>query len=194
MLGYVATGHGRALDVAEAIAAYKRFYGVVDIFFDEAATDCTSLEALYSPWLAAVKANDGFVVVNPGVTPAPCWAAATDVIVNFEGAYSSYPTQSYPAWTQSYPPSKFWHIVYSVPVGSARSVLDLATQRMVGYLYTTADGLPNPYDTLSDEYSIVSSSNDPRPTGIGVPGADGAPIILVPDGAAAPSTTGYTGG
>ncbi len=186
VLGYVATGHGWAGNVADDIAAYNRFYGVTDIFFDEAATDCTTLNASYRPWIDAVRTNHGFVVVNPGVTPDVCWAGVADVIVNFEGPYFTYLGESFPPWTVSYPPATFWHIVYSVPAGSAAGVIERATTAGAGFLYATADGPPNPYDTLADEYAVLPAGPDQTqlPGTPGIPGTTGAPIVLTPESSA----------
>lgn len=156
ILGYVATGYGSRTSVLADIDAYKRFYGISDIFLDESTADCVSL-ATYTPWIAAVRANGGLAVVNPGIVPAPCWGPAADVIVTFEGTYDAYQGFLSPPWTRELPAAAFWHIVYAVPPGSAGFVREAAARNHAGLLYATEDVLPNPYDSLPAALSVVTT-------------------------------------
>ena len=156
VLGYVATGYGSRSSVLDDVAAYRRLYGITDIFLDEAATDCASL-ATYAPWIAAVRTNGGFVAVNPGIVPASCWADAADVIVSFEGPFDSYLRYLSPPWLQALPRSHVWNIVYAVPAGSEGFVRDLAGRHGTGLLYATDDVPPNPYDSLPAALSVVTA-------------------------------------
>ena len=155
VLGYVATGYGTRTSVLADIDAYKRFYGLTDIFLDEATTDCVSL-ATYLPWVAAVRANGGLAAVNPGMVPASCWGTAADLIVTFEGSFDAYLQYASPPWMDDLPASSFWNIVYAVPAGSEPFVRELAGRHHTGLLYATEDGLPNPYDSLSAALSVVT--------------------------------------
>lgn len=148
ILGYVATGFGARNALEDEIDRYRRFYGVVDIFFDEVATDCMHLKTNYAPWIAAVRANGGTVAVNPGAHTEPCWADAADRVVTFEGPFGTYRSYQPPAWTLGVPASKIWHIVYAVRAVDLDEVRAIARRSNVGLLYATDDDLPNPYDTL----------------------------------------------
>lgn len=155
VLGYVATGYGTRTSVLADIDAYKRFYGLIDIFLDESTTDCVSL-ANYLPWVAAVHANGGLAAVNPGMVPASCWGTKADLIVTFEGPFDAYLHYESPPWMDDLPASSFWNIVYAVPAGSAPFVRQLAGRHHTGLLYATEDGLPNPYDSLPALLSVVT--------------------------------------
>ena len=172
VLGYVATGYGTRASVLADIDAYKRFYGLTDIFLDESTTDCVSL-ATYLPWVAAVHANGGLAAVNPGMVPASCWGTAADLIVTFEGPFDAYLHYERPPWMDDLPASSFWNIVYAVPAGSAPFVRELAGRHHTGLLYATEDGLPNPYDSLPAALSIVTV---PPPTAAPIT----APPITIP--------------
>lgn len=182
VLGYVATGYGTRTSVLGDIDAYKRFYGLTDIFLDEATTDCVSL-ATYLPWVAAVRANGGLAAVNPGMMPASCWGAAADLIVTFEGPFDAYLHYESPPWMDDLPASSFWNIVYAVPAGSAPFVRELAGRHHTGLLYATEDGPPNPYDSLPAALSVVTV---PPPTAAPI---TAPPITIPPVIAGAPAVT-----
>jgi Spherulation-specific family 4 len=154
VLGYIATDHGRRTSVPGDVDAYKRLYGVTDIFFDEATMDCRSLAAPYAGWITTVRANGGLVVANPGMVPEQCWADAVDTVVTFEGTYASYLGTLFPPWTRSYPAARFWQIVYGVPRGLGGQVAAIAAKTNAGYYYATDDILPNPYDTFAPDLAI----------------------------------------
>ena len=191
VLGYVATGYGVRASVLDDIAAYGRLYGITDIFLDEAATDCASL-ATYAPWIAAARANGGFVAVNPGIVPASCWADAADVIVSFEGPFDSYLRYLSPPWLRALPPSHVWNIVYAVPAGSEGFVRDLAGRHGTGLLYTTDDVLPNPYDSLPAALSVVTAPPVTAPLATAPP-VSGQPLIITSPTVPATIPTAPTG-
>jgi hypothetical protein len=56
-----------------------------------------------------------------------------------------------PRWTKAWPAEKFYHVVYSVPLGKSGETLRLAVQRRAAAVYITERGGPNPYDSLPDE-------------------------------------------
>ncbi len=91
--------------------------------------------------------------INLGIQTNQCYlqAQAADVFVNFEGSYATYVNAygSNPAWVDSAPASRFWHLVYATPDSAAmRHAICLSKQRNAGYVYVTNDVLPNPWDTL----------------------------------------------
>ncbi len=157
VFGYVATGYGTRFTVLDDIAAYQRFYGITDIFFDESPIECLWLQSVYAPWLAAVHANGGQAVVNPGRPPERCWADAADIVVTFEGSFWAYATHLPPPWMAAFEPSKFWNIVYAVPTESLATVSQLPAGRGSGLLYATDDVLPNPYDNLPAALSVTTT-------------------------------------
>ncbi|MEU6284470.1 spherulation-specific family 4 protein [Streptomyces sp. NPDC047028] len=140
--------------------SYYGSYGLSGIFFDDALNDCGTNNAhvnLYSTINSYVKnAHPSATTVdNPGVGADQCYASAADVLVTFEGSYSSYLSYSPPSWEQSYSnPNKFLHLVYSTGSQSQmENAIALSKQRNAGYVYVTNDiynnpSTDNPWDTL----------------------------------------------
>ena len=156
VLGYVYTGYAKRsrLAVEADVDAYYSWYHVDGIFFDQASTSC-AYEAYYASLNAYVKAKGGpgKTVLNPGTRTSECYASAADILLTFEGSYSSYVhSYSQPRWVSSYPPSRFWHVVYATPSTAALAkAITLSEQRHAGYVYATPWKLPNPYDALPGE-------------------------------------------
>jgi Spherulation-specific family 4 len=152
VFGYVYTSYaGRSLASVESdISAWRKLYGVTNIFLDEASTSSSSLsyyQALSSYVHQAFP--DALTIVNFGTIPGSSEMSAGDIAVTFEGSYSTYQSTRFPSWVSSFAPTRFYNIVYSVPdQASMLSALSEAAGDHVGYVYATNDGLPNPYDTL----------------------------------------------
>jgi hypothetical protein len=160
VLGYVHTSRGGrpASDVKAEIDRYHRWYGVTSIFLDEAATSRDAL-SYYRTLARHVHANGGLVVVNPGVTPDQGYANLADVVVTFEGdaaAYAAAPAP--PAWTATYPASRFGQLVYASTASNLGMVLSRAAARHASHLYVTDDALGNPWDTLASYYERESAA------------------------------------
>lgn len=160
VFGYVYTHYGAvsAGTVEASINAWRTLYGVTSIFLDEASTSSSQL-AYYQTLSSYVHTVAGAqTMVNFGTLPAQSEMTAGDVLVTFEGSYSSYGSVHFPAWATAYPPSRFYNIVYSVPDQlSMLSVLREAASAGVGQVYATNDALPNPYDTLPSYLSTEAT-------------------------------------
>jgi hypothetical protein len=137
---------------------WYRWYGgsgLAGIFFDDAQNVCgpnNSYVNLYAAVSTYTKQNHGgaLTVDNPGAAADQCYASAADILVMFEGTYSSYTTWSAPAWElNSANPNQFWHLVYGTATqADMERAVSLSKSRNAGYLYVTNDALPNPWDTL----------------------------------------------
>lgn len=152
VLGYVYTSYGqRSLsDVESDVNAYYGWYGVNGIFLDQAYSADCSEQPYYAQLYAYVKGKGGTVILNPGTQTQACYVPDSDILLTFEGTDSQY-VQSYsaPSWVRRYPPSHFWHLIYSTSSLSAMTqAISLSKQRNAGYVYVTPDALPNPWDTL----------------------------------------------
>jgi hypothetical protein len=160
VFGYVYTHYGAVSTgtVEASINAWRTLYGVTSIFLDEASTSSSQL-SYYQTLSSYVHTSAGAqTMVNFGTLPAQSEMTAGDVLVTFEGSYSSYGSVRFPSWAASYPPSRFYNIVYNVPDQlSMLSVLREAASAGVGQVYATNDILPNPYDTLPSYLSTESS-------------------------------------
>ncbi len=151
VVGYVPTSYGSrdpAMVKAE-VDAYKTWYGVDGIFLDEVSADVTGI-SYYRELAAYIRAEPGaLVALNPGTFPAEEYALVGDVMLVFEGSYSSYLSMETPAWAANYPASKFWHVVYDAPTAQEmKEAVRLSRHRNSKQLYVTDGGLPNPYGRL----------------------------------------------
>jgi hypothetical protein len=160
VFGYVYTHYGAISTgtVEAGINAWRTLYGVTSIFLDEASTSSSELSYYQTLSSYVHTAAGAQTMVNFGTLPAQSEMTAGDILVTFEGAYSSYGSTRFPSWAASYPPSRFYNIVYNVPDQlSMLSVLREAASAGVGQIYATDDVLPNPYDTLPSYLSTESS-------------------------------------
>lgn len=162
ILGYVYSNYGArsANSVTAEIANYFNWYGVDGIFVDEVSDSCGDL-GYYQGLANAVKSRSAAaqLVLNPGGNTAECYMATADVIVNYEGTYSSYANWKPSGWVANHAASRFWHLVYNTSRNKLASAVSLSQQRNAGYLYVTSDSTPNPWDTLpASEYWKAESA------------------------------------
>jgi Spherulation-specific family 4 len=108
------------------------------------------------------------VVNNPGTAINTCYLETNhdtaDVFVTFEGSATTYsqiagPSNGYVGYTGgnvfdaagyndggNWDSSRFWHLVYNVSSLQMKTIIDTAFSRYAGYVDTTDDVLPNPWD------------------------------------------------
>jgi hypothetical protein len=149
VLGYVDTGYGsRPLDEVQAeIDRYHRWYDVSGIFLDRTSGDVSDLP-YYAQLARHVRWDlNATFVVNPGSFPNELYARLADVVGTFEGDAGTYLKTPAPSWVESYPASRFWHLVYSASVEQLPQVLEHARANRAGVVYVTDQGLPNPWGT-----------------------------------------------
>ncbi|MFC4116698.1 spherulation-specific family 4 protein [Nonomuraea zeae] len=161
-LGSLAVEDWRA-QIQSDINKWYQFYGssIDGIFFDQAQNACgptTGSETwvdLYREVTAYVKKYHpgATTIANPGVSPAECFEDAADILVTFEGSYSSYLNRQDPylpsAWEADYDPKRIWHLIYDVPDATAlATVIATSKANNAGYVYVTDDVLANPWDKL----------------------------------------------
>jgi chitodextrinase len=190
--GYFGTADGRLtrlgdgsvsawLDQAESdVNEWYKLYGsaIGGIFFDDALNACgTDAEYpdLYAELTQYVKVNHpgALTIINPGTDVPSCYANSADVIVRFEGSYSSYTSFTPSSWESGYDPHKFMDIVYSTPSADLSNAVGLSKSDGAGYVYLTDAGLPNPYDVLPSYWSTELS--DLPVTGTGTPNTPATP-------------------
>jgi hypothetical protein len=71
-----------------------------------------------------------------------------NVVMVFEGPFSSYLTLHVPSWVRHYPPSRFAHTVYATPGADVSQAVQLSRSRNAGFLYLTDNVGSNPYAAL----------------------------------------------
>ncbi|GAA3677946.1 hypothetical protein GCM10022224_047520 [Nonomuraea antimicrobica] len=211
-LGSAATADWRA-QVQSDINKWYEFYGssIDGIFFDQAQNACGPTTGsdtwadLYREATAYVKKHHpgATTIANPGVSPADCYQDAADILVTFEGSYSSYLNRQPPylpsAWEADYDPKRIWHLVYDVPDATAlATVMNLSKANNAGYVYVTNDVLANPWDTLpsylSQEVTAAKGSGGAAPAQPAAPTAGqvtATGLSLSWTSAAYPGVVGY---
>jgi Spherulation-specific family 4 len=150
VLGYVHTTYGErpAADVVADIDRYTSWYGVDGVFLDEASHDAAKL-GYYEALARHVRAGaPRLVVLNPGVVPAREYFDVADVVVTFEGPYTSYAPamDAMPDWVRDLPSDRVAHLVYDATREQAMATVRHPQQ--AGYLYATSGSLPDPWRTV----------------------------------------------
>jgi hypothetical protein len=157
VLGYVSTSYGQSAisSVETQVQEYKSWYGVNGIFLD--LTQGTPGEFSYYQTLANFIRSTiphGVVWLNPGDYPDPKFMSIANVVMVFEGSYSSYLSDQVPSWISQYSPSQFAHVVYDTPASDLASAVSLSRERRAGHLFVTDLSVPgNPYGALPSYWS-----------------------------------------
>lgn len=162
VVGYVDTGYGqRPLPRIEAdLAAYRRWYGIRDVFFDQVAAGVDTLDHYADMVLRARAAGARFVVLNPGVPPHPGYLDLADVVVSFEGTWQDY--RGAAGVGRAVPPvagvsgtvaERLCHLVYDLPRGTGAAeafgeLLRRAEAAGVGIVFGSDGSGDNPWDTF----------------------------------------------
>ena len=158
--GYVYTNYGaNSLASVEAnISLWKSLYGVTNIFIDEASINTSTLQ-YYEALSSYVHQTPGaLTILNFGTMPPESFMSAGDIMLTFEGSYSTYESTTFPSWVTGYAADRFYNIVYDVPnQTSMTQVLGQAENYNVGYIYVTNETLPNPYDSVPPYLSSEAS-------------------------------------
>jgi chitodextrinase len=165
------------------VDTWYRFYGptIGGIFLDQAQKDCgpttgdhTWVNSYIEIYSYVKRHHPGAMVAqNPGNSPDQCYLRAADIIVTFEGDYSTYvdPVNGYqePAWERAVSPDRIWHLVYGATQAQMEDAVARARERNAGYVYVTSLPWPNPWHALpSDGYwnrelGRVANSTDTTP-------------------------------
>jgi len=156
VLGYSSTEYGaRAISSIEAeVKDYEDWYGVNGIFLD--LTQATAGELSYYSQLASYIRStvpDAVIWLNPGSYPDPSFMSIANVIMVFEGSYSSYLGDQVPSWVSNYNADQFVSVVYGTAQADLNSAISLSRTRNTGYLYITNLAGANPYSSLPSYWS-----------------------------------------
>ena len=73
-----------------------------------------------------------------------------NVVMTFEGSYSSYVSDQVPGWVSQYSPSRFANVIYATPQSGLSNAISLSRSRnRAGYLFVTDLPLsPDPYGAM----------------------------------------------
>ncbi|MET9412321.1 spherulation-specific family 4 protein [Streptomyces sp. NPDC002935] len=146
VLGYVDTDYGRRplADVLRELTRHRDWYGTDGTFLDQAAATESGFGYYRRLAAAARGLGRGTLVLNHGTAPHPSYARIADVLVTFEGTWTSYRRRPPPPWTGA--GATLCHLVHGVPAGVDPAVL--ARERGAA-LYCAVPGAGNhPWGTL----------------------------------------------
>jgi hypothetical protein len=162
VLGYVYTLYGgrSSAEIKAEIDDYTIWYGVDGIFLDEVSNDAADLE-YYQDLTNYIRSKSGsFIMINPGTVPDEVYMSVADMVVVFEGTYSSYQAETFPAWMDGYSKDRFQHMVYDTPEADFQGAWSQAMGHNVGYVYITDDTAPNPWDSLPSYWDSEVYASD----------------------------------
>lgn len=152
LLGYVDTDYGvrTRADVTEDLRRHREWYGADGCFLDRVTATPEALPACRGLVRAVRRAGAGTVVLNPGVHPAPGYARLADLMVTFEGHWSTYVAAfSRPAWAARQPPERLCHLVYGVPEALVPLAVRTAHARGAAVCGPVTGEPPNPWNELT---------------------------------------------
>ncbi|CCK30635.1 hypothetical protein BN159_6256 [Streptomyces davaonensis JCM 4913] len=119
VLGYTDTayGHRPHSDVVRDLTRHRDWYGTDGTFFDQVATGQEEFAHYQRLAVAAWGLGCGTLVLNHGAPPHPAYARIADVLITFEGTWTTY--QNLPAPPGSYGAGvRTGHLLYGVPSGA----------------------------------------------------------------------------
>ena len=157
VLGYIATGYGSNLltTVESQALAYKNWYGVDGIMFDEMG-NAVGQEAYYSALNLYVKSlGMTFTMGNPGTLVPHTFIGTLDALDIYESA--GYPPISTLSQYSAYPKTGFSMIAFGVPLNVG---FITAASPYVSWLWITNDSGGNPYDSLPSYFSAEVAALD----------------------------------
>ena len=138
--------------VTRDLALYRAWYGVSDVFFDQAPATPAALPYMRAATETARTAGARSIILNHGTYPDPAYLSLADILITFEGPLSSYLSLTPPSWPRSHPRHRFCHLIHSCPPTSFAPALSLTRHHHAGLTYLTDRTLPNPYDLLPPYY------------------------------------------
>lgn len=161
VIGYVSTAFGvtTITAVKADIDTWKSLYpGINGIFFDEQSDGTTNLATEQAYYREAAEHSRliglDITVSNPGKEVAKSWHDLVDIIVEWEN--NVYPTTGTMdgAWPGGKPLNKRAALVHTTTTGAITTGDSAIFGEMIqfyGWVYVTADVMPNPWNSVSAE-------------------------------------------
>ncbi|MHB9862383.1 spherulation-specific family 4 protein [Streptomyces sp. YIM S03343] len=116
VLGYADTDYGRrpVADVLRDLAYHRAWYSTDGFFLDQTATDPHRFPHYRRLASAARATGCTTLALNPGTPPHPLYATIADVLITFEGPWTTYHHLPGPPWYG--PPGPLTcHLIHSTP-------------------------------------------------------------------------------
>ncbi|MCT9077857.1 spherulation-specific family 4 protein [Streptomyces fulvoviolaceus] len=116
VLGYADTDYGRRpyADVVRDLDRHRDWYGTDGAFLDQVASGIEEFAHYRRLATAAWGAGFGTLILNHGTEPHPSYARIADVLVTFEGTWTSYRLLGPQPWRGG-TGARLCHLVYGVP-------------------------------------------------------------------------------
>ncbi|WP_028801425.1 spherulation-specific family 4 protein [Streptomyces sp. 142MFCol3.1] len=152
LLGYVDTDYGARDpdEVAEDVTRHREWFATDGCFLDRVPSGRAELSTVRRLVRTVRRLGAAPVVLNPGVHPAPGYARLADLVVTFEGHWSTYVSAfSRPEWTSRHPAERFCHLVYGVPEALVPLSVRTARERGAAVCGPVTGELPNPWSRLT---------------------------------------------
>ncbi|MEN3585172.1 spherulation-specific family 4 protein [Streptomyces sp. ZYX-F-203] len=152
LLGYVDTAYGSrpSSEIAEDVRRHREWYGVHGCFLDRVSATRDAVRRYRAIVRSLRRSGVSPVVLNPGVHPARAYARFADLLVTFEGPWSTYVAAfSRPDWTRRHPPGRFCHLVYGVPEALVPLAVRTAGERGAAVCGPVCGEPPNPWSDLT---------------------------------------------
>jgi hypothetical protein len=118
LLGYTDTGYGTRpyKDVVRDLRRHREWYGTHGAFLDQVPTGIGALPHCERLTVAARTLGCTTLALNHGTPPHPAYAALADLLVTFEGPWTTY--RRTPVQPRNYASGVLCHLVYGVPPGA----------------------------------------------------------------------------
>jgi len=162
VLGYVSTEYTAVstADVEAQIADYKAWYGVNGIMLDLGEGTAAAQPYYQTLYDYIHQQITGAVIwINVGAYPdSSSFMSVANVIMVFEGSYSSFEGSSTPSWVNGFARDRFAQVVYDSPQADLSAVVSQSWSRRAGYLFVTDQGLPNPYGAMPSYWSTEATT------------------------------------
>ena len=99
------------------------------------------------------------MIGNPGTSTSPTFLVlgaerVASALCIFENN-TSFLAWSADAWVAGYPRSSFYALPHTIQPAEWKAMVDHAFSENCGWVYTTDDGLPNPWDTLPSFFEAL---------------------------------------
>lgn len=116
LLGYTDTDYGRRpyADVVQDLTRHRDWYGTDGAFLDQVTAEHEKFRHYQHLATAAWGAGCATLVLNHGTTPHPSYARIADVLITFEGPWTTYRQLPPQPWRGT-PGVRLGHLVYGVP-------------------------------------------------------------------------------
>lgn len=168
LLGYVHSSYGArpAAAVKADMTQWRAWYPLDGFFIDEMDNLAGAHEAYYRDLFLHARSlvPRGIVVGNPGVsTPQSYLFWNNQRVVSalcIQESSSSFLAWQSDSWVKALPRRNFYALPYAVGASTWPSVVDHAYAENCGWIYTTDDVLPNPWDTLPSYFEALVSYVD----------------------------------